>query len=225
MDAIIFYNTPEDIQLAILDKLSSKSNSNVASARDDFTIAIDQSLEQNFVKRPDGIIFSQLDFNSLRIISQVLGQSVGMSHLDSRLQKSFEKLMSLLEFARANGKLNDFQTNIVRFLAETNLIRCQLLAKLKVMDLSEIVWQYSTYESLNEQMRKEFDIKERIEAMTLKLDLIHNTQSLFLDILQHRKSSRMELIIIALIAIEVAIAIMHYSSELKECFYPSPPIR
>jgi len=61
-----------------------------------------------------------------------------------------------------------------------------------------------------ESLGDEFEIDERFNRLQSKVDVIHDNSKFFLDVLGDRKSERLEIYIIALIAAELAFSCMHY---------------
>jgi uncharacterized Rmd1/YagE family protein len=98
----------------------------------------------------------------------------------------------------------------------------EVLTSLKVLDYNEIVWGQGKYETLWRGLRQEFDVTERFEILSTKLDVLKESHPFFLQVIHQGQSHRMEVIIIALIAIEVVIAITshlvdHLSPPKNEC--------
>ncbi len=83
----------------------------------------------------------------------------------------------------------------------------EVLTSLKVLDYNEIVWGQGKYETLWRGLRHEFDVTERFEILSTKLDVLKESHPFFLQVIHQGQSHRMEVIIIALIAIEVLIAL------------------
>ena len=57
-------------------------------------------------------------------------------------------------------------------------------------------------------MRKDFELDYRFKDLSLKLDLVKDNCKFFLEILQNKKSTKLEWIIIILIAAEIGIGLI-----------------
>ena len=55
-------------------------------------------------------------------------------------------------------------------------------------------------------MARKYELKERAEAVSRKLSVISNTAEILTDIIDTRRSLRLEIIIVVLIAVELAVA-------------------
>jgi uncharacterized Rmd1/YagE family protein len=73
------------------------------------------------------------------------------------------------------------------------------------------------YDPLWSGLRREFDLSDRWEALQIKLDLLRDSHPFFLSVIHQIQGHRMELIIIALIAIEVVLSIVFHSPLIPWC--------
>ena len=61
-------------------------------------------------------------------------------------------------------------------------------------------------ERLYARLEDEYELKERAEALTRKLSVIAETAEVLTDIIDTRRSLRLEIVIVVLIAVELVIA-------------------
>ncbi len=69
-----------------------------------------------------------------------------------------------------------------------------------------MLWDRPDLERLYARLEAEYELKERAEALGRKLAVIAETAKALTDIIDTERSLRLELIIVALILIEIAIA-------------------
>ena len=160
----------------------------------------------------DSLYLSSLDPYSVRIIAQILAQTVGMEHYEHRTSLMLSEFHALSLAMQSTGTLpHSSSTQLVQLLAQNNTILTTVLTHLRLLDRSEIAWRYGRYDSLWAGLRREFDMEGRWETLETKLRLLHENHPLFLEVLHHKQGTRMEIIIIALIAIEVLLALVFHS--------------
>ena len=221
--AIVFFNVSESAQLAFFDSLPNRPASRL---KDDYTITLNSApalqdaspasptspsspLQCHF--GPDSLHLSSLDCYSVRMIAQILAQTVALEAHEQRTAAMLSEFHALSMRMQATGSLpHSSSAQLVQLLAANNLILTTVLTHLRLLDRSEIAWRYGRYDPLWQGMRHEFEVEPRYETLTVKLRLLHDSNSLFLDVLNHQKSTRLEWIIIALIAIEVVIAVLRH---------------
>ena len=78
--------------------------------------------------------------------------------------------------------------------------------RVAVTDKPDVVWDRYDLERLTARLQDEYELEERSEALTRKLSVISETAEVLTDIIDTRRSLRLEMIIVALIAVELVIA-------------------
>ena len=238
--AIVFFNTPDSAQHDFFDALPHRP---AARLKDDYTIVVDPTLAHSpsssspssaAISRaagsarpassssslschfaPDSLYLSSLDAYSVRIIAQVLAQTVGMESYEQRASSMLSEFHSLsLHMARTGALPHSSSTQLIHLLAANNTILTTVLTHLRLLDRSEIAWRHGLYHPLWQGLREEFDLDGRYETLETKLRLLQENHPLFLEVLHHKQGTRMEVIIIALIAIEVLLAVVFHSPIL-----------
>ena len=85
------------------------------------------------------------------------------------------------------------------------MILQQILSRLSLLDKPDITWDSPELETLFGHMRKMYELDDRFRAVEFKLDSIQDNSKALLSILQTRRSERLEIVIVALILIEVVL--------------------
>jgi required for meiotic nuclear division protein 1 len=78
--------------------------------------------------------------------------------------------------------------------------------RVAVAEKPDVVWDRPDLDRLYSRLEDEYELKERAEALALKLKVIADTAEVLTDIIDIRRSLRLEIIIVVLIAIELVIA-------------------
>ena len=73
-----------------------------------------------------------------------------------------------------------------------------------------MVWDNKDLNFLNRQLKVNFDINTRFKDLDYRLQIVEDNLTLFTDVLNVRESSRLEWIVIILIAIEILIALFFH---------------
>jgi len=159
----------------------------------------------------DSVELSSMDLNSVRIISQILSQAVAMQHYEGEAERLLIKLRAMMRPSELQNKVTtlDHQKSdlIVKYVAESSTAMVDVLTELKLLDRSEIVWGQGEYDALWTGLRREFDLSDRFDILQTKLDLLRDSHPFFLQVIHTHQSHRMEIIIIALIAVEVVLGL------------------
>jgi uncharacterized Rmd1/YagE family protein len=82
-------------------------------------------------------------------------------------------------------------------------VRFSVLNNLALFDKPAETWDSESLEDLYREMQDFFDIAERQEVLSTKLDFINENTRMLLEVLSSRKSHYLEWIVIILIFIEI----------------------
>ena len=69
-----------------------------------------------------------------------------------------------------------------------------------------MVWDRQDLDRLYARLEDEYELKERAEALSRKLSVIADTAEILTDTIDTRRSLRLEVIIVILIAVELVVA-------------------
>src|SRR5204862_502769 len=75
-----------------------------------------------------------------------------------------------------------------------------------VSEKADVVWARQDLDRLYARLEDEYELKERAEALSRKLAVIADTAEILTDTIDTRRSLRLEIIIVVLIAVELVIA-------------------
>src|SRR5210317_2144167 len=101
------------------------------------------------------------------------------------------------------GRLNISGKNLKKFIGRVLNIKNQISENLYIFDSPEVTWENEQLNKLNVALKQTFDLKDRYRYIYERTAIIKEDLELFKDIMDHRESSKLEWIIIALILLEV----------------------
>src|SRR5262249_55442698 len=98
----------------------------------------------------------------------------------------------------------------VALLSEHNLV-----GRVEVIDKPEIIWEHPHLERLFVRLEDEFEIRERHLALERKLNLVSHTAQTVLEVLQSRRSLRLEWYVVLLILVEIFLSVVQILMAVK----------
>jgi required for meiotic nuclear division protein 1 len=182
---------------------------------EDFTIHLDATIRKPIVKN-NSITLSHLEYDTIRIITLNVAQSVSLDYYDSlslEMLKSSKKHIDELE---QFGKVKISKKNLLKLIGKIKNIKNSIIDNLYILDDPNIVWDNEELEKINKQLKETFDINPRFKDLDYRLRIVEENLVLFTDLLQHRESSRLEWIIIILILVEILNVFL--GDSLKKAF-------
>lgn len=156
----------------------------------------------------DEIILPNRDILTKLAISQGIAQSVKLGIFESAMQKTFNKTKQLPEDLAKHGRIPLSRKEIRRKMGELFIERASINLHLDVLDTPEFFWEYPELEPLYKMISIYLDIATRVEVLNQRLDVVHELFEMLGNELNHQHSSRLELVIIWLIVIEVLLTLM-----------------
>jgi required for meiotic nuclear division protein 1 len=93
----------------------------------------------------------------------------------------------------------------LKLLGNALLVQHRFSGPVAVAEKPDVLWDRPDLERLFARLEDEYELKERVDALNRKLAVIAETANTLADIIDARRSLRLELIVVVLIAFEVAI--------------------
>lgn len=153
--------------------------------------------------------------------SHALSRSAKLSALESQLSTYLSKVSSIPAYLALNGHIPPEMDRKAIASSMGELLRFRQGLNLELDNEGEnfwgvpdVLWDEQVLESYFQQVSEVLDIKPRVDAVNQKITYAADVQATLRDYLQTQTSHRMELIIIALITVEVALAIITHGREI-----------
>lgn len=141
-------------------------------------------------------------------ISYGLCQSVKLTFFENSVDKSIEANKHIPREIIRTGKIQYSRKNLAikigELLEERNLINLHST----ILDTPEFFWRRPKYEPYYEMAVNFMDIEFRLSVLNKRLEVLHDLYGVLSNELQHLHTSRLEIIIILLILIEVIVVLM-----------------
>ncbi|KAG8917035.1 hypothetical protein FRC01_002702 [Tulasnella sp. 417] len=152
--------------------------------------------------------------------SHALARSTALASLETSLENYLHSVSSLPETLVATGKPGLERTELIMKLGELLKLRQSLnLTQESFSDTPDFYWAEPALEEYFKSVSSALEIKLRTKSVNDKITYAAELQSTLRELLTESTAHRMELIIIALIAVEVVIAFIRDGPELWESVF------
>lgn len=158
-----------------------------------------EELESGKVTLRDGGILR------LQTLACVLGKTVALAQYESDVTANFERIEPFATDLEQRGREGRNMRQLLRHIGRVLLTEHKLLGRVEVAEKPELLWDHPQLEPLYARLEAEYEIRERQAMLDRKLELTSRTVGTVLDLLQHRRSLRVEWYIVILIIIEIAL--------------------
>ncbi|KAK7050989.1 hypothetical protein VNI00_005101 [Paramarasmius palmivorus] len=147
--------------------------------------------------------------------SQALSRSTALSALEESLDDYLSSMAELPHSLEETGKPGMGRKQLIMKLGQLMKFRQGLnLNKENFSDVPDFYWERPELERYFKSMSKALEISLRTNSVNDKITYAAEVQSVLRQLLTESSSHRMELVIIALIAVEVVIALIREGPEL-----------
>jgi len=153
----------------------------------------------------DIIILESDNVQTKLAISYALAQSIQLESYESAIQKTIDDNAHFPHQLAQFGKLPLSRKDILSRIGKIFLARSFINLNSDYLEDPEYFWEHSSTENYYTMSKKFLDVQRRVSVLNQKLDVLHELFEILTNQLQHRHSSRLEMIVIFLIALEIVI--------------------
>jgi uncharacterized Rmd1/YagE family protein len=141
----------------------------------------------------------------LIVIADALSKSVVLARDEREVASVFELVEPLARDLAERGRVTATRRTILQHIGNALLVRQRVSGRVAVAEKPDVVWDRQDLERLYARLQDEYELKERAETLSRKLSVIAETAEMLTDIIDTRRSLRLEIAIVILIAIELAV--------------------
>jgi uncharacterized Rmd1/YagE family protein len=202
---LVFFNTTADGEASLLRQITplvsglyeEPETESVTLRRDP---ARDESIE-------GGVIYLRgFDVERLQLVAIMLSKSVALAEYEARVAENFERVEPFAVELRTRGRGGRKMKELLQQIGEVLLAEHRMVGRVEVREKPELLWEHAELESLYVRLENEFEIADRSTALERKLALTSQTVSTVLDLLQNRRTLRVEWYIVILIIFEILLS-------------------
>lgn len=139
----------------------------------------------------------------IRLIMLNLSQSIALNFYYGIAEQILEDTRRHTNILEEKGKLNISGKKLKRYIGKVLNVKNKISENLYIFESHEVASDDKVLDSLNIELKKKFDLVDRHHSIHHQIDIVKENLDLFKEIMFHKESSRLELIIIILIVIEV----------------------
>jgi uncharacterized Rmd1/YagE family protein len=143
----------------------------------------------------------------LLVIADVLAKSVVLAHDEREVAKVFEIIEPFAKELADHGRTRRDRKGVMQLIGNALLVQHRVSGRVAIGEKPDALWERPDLERLYARLEDEYELKERVDALNRKLAVVAETADTLADIIDTRRTLRLELIIVGLIAFEVVITL------------------
>jgi len=207
--AVVFWRCDVAVYAKVLEQIQQVMGAGRPSdeVRDTLLVRLGQPEERvNF----RDVWLQNLTLEHIKIISEALGQSVALRQCELSVSWALKNMSPIVQALEARGELKPPEKDILKTVGFTLGVREAILAKLSLFDDPAEAWQSERLSRLRNLLYDHFDVKKRLHGLQEKVTFLSDLNLMLMTLLQTRSGHRLELIVIALIVMEVILSVVHF---------------
>lgn len=142
------------------------------------------------------------------VVALTVAQSASMEYYESIVVEMFVRTASLADQLEKRGTVPYRTKPLHRFIGEAVSTRTEVLAVLHLLDKPDATWDDPAMDEIYADLRGEFDLVDRYQALEYKLRSVQEALELVLDVARDRRLVLLEATIVALIVLEIALSLL-----------------
>jgi uncharacterized Rmd1/YagE family protein len=151
------------------------------------------------------ILVREFSLERLLLVADALAKSVVLGHDEREVANVFDTIEPFARELASFGKTSRNRTDLLKLMGNALLVQHRVSGRVAVGEKPDVLWDRPDLERLYARLEDEYELSERAEALNRKLAVIADTASTLADIIDTKRSLRLEIIVVFLIAFEIII--------------------
>src|SRR5260221_9894854 len=151
------------------------------------------------------ILVREFSLERLLVVSDALAKSVVLGHDEREVTNVFDTIEPFARELATFGKTSRNRTDLLKLMGNALLVQHRLSGRVAVGEKPDVLWDRPDLERLYARLEDEYELSESAEKLNRKLAVISDTATTLADIIDTKRSLRLEIVVVALIAFEIII--------------------
>ena len=147
-----------------------------------------------------------LSISRLQLLAEMMARSVLLAWYEAKITQGFDLVEPMAEQLAA-GKGVRSSRKLLQTIGTSLTTEHGMVGRAAVTEKPDLLWEHSELEGLYIMLEVEFELRERDNALARKIDLVSRTAQTALELLQARRSLRVEWYIVILIVVEILLTL------------------
>ena len=153
------------------------------------------------------IVLHEATAERLLLVATVLARSVVLARDELRISEAFDHIEPLVAALRLHGRTGLPLRRVMQHIGDVLATQQRLVGRAQISEKPDILWDHPELDRLYARLEAEYELGERARMIDRKLEVVGETADVLLNLVQNKRSVRLELAIIALIAFEIVLSL------------------
>jgi uncharacterized Rmd1/YagE family protein len=143
----------------------------------------------------------------LLLTATVVARSVVLGRDELRIADIFDRIEPLVGALQQHGRVGHPIRRVMQQIGEVLAAQHRMVGRAQISEKPEVLWDHPELDRLYGRLEAEYELGDRARVIEHKLEVIGDAADALLNVIQDRRSVRLELAIIALIAFEILVGL------------------
>ncbi|MEK6795211.1 MAG: RMD1 family protein [Spirochaetota bacterium] len=203
---VMFWNTTDDLERSIREELTKFLTDFSVDERVSDRIDIELGATERIGF--ERVQLSKLSPDKIKLISLAFAQSIALNKFELDITSILGKIEGYINELKTSGKLRIKPARILKSVGFALSVKYHVINNLVLFDKPDETWEDERLSRLYRDIREYFDLTDRHEGITVKLDFITDNVETLLDLLNTQRMVWLDVTIVLLIIAEVIIFLM-----------------
>ena len=202
---VVFLGLTADQEAEFLERLNTRTFGKISPREEEWAkVQVAREAEEPI---PVGgpILVRDMSLARLLVVSDALAKSVVLGHDEREVANVFDTIEPFARELAASGQTSKSRTDLLKLLGNSLLVQHRVSGRVAVDEKPDVLWDRPDLERLYSRLEDEYELSERVDILNRKLEVISDTATTLADIIDAKRSLRLELIVIFLIAFEILV--------------------
>lgn len=144
----------------------------------------------------------------LLLAATVLARSVVLARDESRIAEAFDRIEPLVNDLRTKGRAGLPIRRVMRHIGDVLATQHRVVGRAQIGEKPDLLWDHPELDRLYARLEAEFELGDRARAIERKLEVIGDAANVLLNLVMDKRSYRVEIAIVLLIAFEIVISVI-----------------
>lgn len=153
------------------------------------------------------VVLNEATIERFLLTATVLARSVMLERDEVRIAGIIEGLEPLVNDLQTHGRAGMPIRQVMQHIGNVLATQHRVVGRLQISEKPDMLWDHPQLDRLYARLEAEYELGDRGRAIERKLEVIGDTADVLLDLVQDKRSVRLELAVIALIMLEVCLTL------------------
>lgn len=204
---VVFFGTPPEIEQDILLRLQRQIIQPVKLPEVETAIIEIRPGADEQIDAGGRIVLTEASTERLLLMATVLARSVVLERDEIRIAEVIDSLEPLVNDLQLHGRAGLPIRGVMQHIGNVLATQHRVVARVQISERPDILWDHPELDRLYARLEAEYELSDRGRAIERKLEVIGETADVLLDLVQDKRSVRLELAVIILITFEICLTL------------------